>query len=77
NENNSSNEFNINKASSLVSQLTRDNSVSTKSRENRWKLDENTTLCDYQFYIFSHVEASHVVYHIASEDISNDEEVEE
>ncbi|RIB09250.1 hypothetical protein C2G38_2044478 [Gigaspora rosea] len=147
--------------SSLVSQLTRDDSVSTKSRENRWKLGGNTsnsivkakntsehylcnniaifplqirsfviakfdnTFCvaqiiamyerdtsmhsyidtpisdlkslsyislkiffhvngaifsalrDYQFYIFFHVEASHVVYHIASEDISNDEEVEE
>ncbi|CAG8771240.1 6963_t:CDS:2 [Dentiscutata erythropus] len=141
NENNSSNELNINKASSLVSQLTRDDFVSTKSRENRWKLGRNTsnsivrakntsakfdnTFCvaqiiamyerdtsiylyintpisdlkslfyislkiffhingaifsalhDYQFYIFSHIEASHVVYHIASEDIRNNEEVEE
>ncbi|CAG8829123.1 6313_t:CDS:2, partial [Gigaspora rosea] len=29
--------------SSLVSQLTRDDSVSTKSRENRWKLGGNTS----------------------------------
>jgi len=39
NENNS--EVDINKASSLVSYLTKNDSITNKSRENRWKLGEN------------------------------------
>ncbi|CAG8855324.1 22336_t:CDS:1, partial [Gigaspora margarita] len=38
NERNVLNGLNINKASSLVSHLTKNDFISTKSRENRWKL---------------------------------------
>ncbi|CAB4444942.1 unnamed protein product [Rhizophagus irregularis] len=152
-------EFDINKASGLVSYLTKNDSISIKSRENRWKSDGITncnmhkkqnllenlscanvttlfplrvgsyviakfdnTLCiaqiiamyekkasmhsyidtpisnlkslsyismkiyfhvngaifseihDYSFCIFSHVEPSHITYHLASKDISINEE---
>ncbi|CAG8647706.1 11451_t:CDS:2, partial [Scutellospora calospora] len=128
--------LNINKASSLVSHLTKNDFILTKSRENRWKSGEKTsnnlieknpkfdntpcvaqiiamyernnsfhsyidtpvsdfeslsyvslkiffhingaifsTIRDHQFYIFSHVEPSHIVYHLASSDISINEEV--
>ncbi|PKK57776.1 hypothetical protein RhiirC2_871746 [Rhizophagus irregularis] len=42
NENNASNKFDINKASSLVSYLTKNDTASIKSRENRWKSSRKT-----------------------------------
>ncbi|PKB93958.1 hypothetical protein RhiirA5_439919 [Rhizophagus irregularis] len=42
NENNASNKFDINKASSLVSYLTKNDTASIKSRENRWKSGRKT-----------------------------------
>ncbi|CAB4489998.1 unnamed protein product [Rhizophagus irregularis] len=42
NENNASNKFDINKASSLVSYLTKNETTSIKSQENRWKLSRKT-----------------------------------
>ncbi|CAG8553684.1 25038_t:CDS:10, partial [Racocetra persica] len=155
NERNVLSRLNINKVSSLVSYLTKNNFILTKSRENRWKSGEKTsnnlieknqcylcnnialfplrigsfviakfdntpcvaqiiamyernnlfhsyidtpvsdfeslsyvslkiffhingaifsTICDHQFYIFSHVEPSHIVYYLASSDISINEE---
>ncbi|CAG8842284.1 45790_t:CDS:2, partial [Gigaspora margarita] len=43
NERNILNKFNINKASSLVLHLTKNDCIITKPRENRWRLSGNTS----------------------------------
>ncbi|RGB27849.1 hypothetical protein C1646_768564 [Rhizophagus diaphanus] len=137
NENNASNKFDINKARSLVSYLTKNDTALIKSRENKWKSSKkinnmfkekissaifDNTFCvaqiiaiyeqnasmhsyidifisefkslsyvsmkiffhingaifseihDHSFCIFSHVESLHIIYHLASKNISINEE---
>ncbi|RIA99901.1 hypothetical protein C2G38_2236701 [Gigaspora rosea] len=111
NEKNVLNDFNLNKASSLVSHLIKNDSkfdntlciaqiIAMYERNNSFHSYLDTPISDleslsyvslklffhinsavfsatrdHQFYIFSHAEGSHIVHHLASRDISIDEEV--